>query len=868
MKKISIFFILSIFLVLTIQAQNNIQDPKSFFGFTPGDDSQLFNYEQMIEYFKILDSSSSKLKLEEIGISPLGKKIYIAFISSEKNISNLKRLQEINKELALNPNLSSEELNKLTEEGKVFILATLSMHSTEVGPSQSAPLIAYNLITSNNRRIVKNLNNVVYMMLPCHNPDGMDMVVENYLKYRNTKYDGASLPRVYHKYVGHDNNRDFVTLTQSDTKAISKITSSTWFPQVMIEKHQMGKTGVRYFVPPMHDPIAENVDEGLWNWINIFGANLITDLTNDGCSGVTQHNLFDNYWPGSTETCLWKNVIAMLSEAASVNTATPIYVEPSELRVSGKGLAEYKKSINMPLPWPGGWWRLSDIVKLEYSSTLSLINTASLRKNDILRFRNNICKKEIQKGKSSAPYYFHLPINQHDQSELIDLVNLLNEHGIKVYSAKEDFESGNIRIKTNDIIVPLAQPFRAFLKEVLEKQKYPERHYTRNGKLIMPYDITSWSLPLHRGIECNEINSRFISLESQLQLIKKLNINSDLNYLNSKYLVFNVCNNESYKAMFFALKKKLPVYRIFKSENYKDGSFVIETDNTFNKFVQTLNIKPNGISSLNNLIVKKIKAPKIGLIETYFHDMDAGWTRYIFDTYHIKYTVINPPEIKKLDLTKYDILIFPDANKNLLLYGKYKSQSGYSPSSYPPEFAKGMENKGLEKIIKFINRGGIVLSWKQSTSMFTGTHKIKKDNTFDEFRFPFYDVSSSLRQKGLNITGSLIKIKLKKNTLLTLGMPETIGVFHRSSPVFSTTLPRFDTDRRIIGFFPEDENLLLSGYANNAKLLENKAAIIWLKKGKGQLIVYSFNPEFRASTQGSFKLVFNALLLPKNYTCK
>jgi hypothetical protein len=147
------------------------------------------------------------------------------------------------------------------------------------------------------------------------------------------------MPFLYQKYVGHDNNRDFITLTQPETKAISRLTSQEWFPQVMVEKHQMGLTGPRYFVPPYHDPIAQNVDAELYAWSNLFGQNMLNDLTSKGLQGVSQQNLFDNYWPGSTETCLWKNVISMLTESASARVATPVYIEPTELTGTSKVLA-------------------------------------------------------------------------------------------------------------------------------------------------------------------------------------------------------------------------------------------------------------------------------------------------------------------------------------------------------------------------------------------------------------------------------------------------------------------------------------------------------------------------------------------------
>ncbi len=548
-------------LLITFFVSHNINSqitaPDAHFGFQPGTDGNLFNYESLIDYLQKLDEASSKLKLVNIGKSPLGREMYIAFISSAENITNLDKLKEINKQLALDPNISKSELPEIIDNGKVFLLATLSMHSGEVAPSQSAPLIAYELITEENPEVKNWLNNVVYMMIPCHNPDGMDMVVDHYNKYKGTKYEGSSMPGIYHKYVGHDNNRDFVSLTQTDTKAIAEIYNLDWFPQVMVEKHQMGYTGPRYFVPPNHDPIAENIDAGIWNWNGIFGSNIIKDLTSKGLSGVSQHYLFDDYWPGSTETCIWKNVIGFLTEAASAKYATPIFIEPNELKVWGKGLSEYKKSVNMPLPWPGGWWHLGDIVEYEIESTKSIIKTSSANRKEILQFRNDLCKREVLKGKTTPPYYYIMPKEQHDKSEFIDLVNLLKEHGVDIYELTEDVNINNRLYNTGDIVVPLSQPFRPFIKEVMEKQKFPLRHYTPNGKIIKPYDITSWSLPLHRGVRSIEINEMSNKIEP---LLSKIKGNYSLeNKIPGNYWGFllSINNNESFKIAFSALIKRI-----------------------------------------------------------------------------------------------------------------------------------------------------------------------------------------------------------------------------------------------------------------------------------------------------------------------
>ena len=876
MKQKRLFPALFLFLILfsfpdLLAQPGQITTPDSFFGFRPCADRQLFTYEKLIEYLQELDKESGRLHLEQIGNSPMGKPMYAAFFSADENISNLPELQKINRKLALDPALTKQEKQNLIKEGKVFLLGTLSMHSSEVGPSQAAPLIAYQLVTTQNPDTLSWLKNVVYMMVPNHNPDGMDLVVNNYLKYKDTKYEGANLPRVYHKYVGHDNNRDFVTLTQKDTRAIAALITKEWFPQVMVEKHQMGYSGPRYFVPPPHDPIAENVDAGIWNWIEIFGSGMIKDMTGEGLKGVSQHYLFDNYWPGSTETCIWQNVIALLTECASAQVATPIYIEPSELSVGGKGLSEYKKSTNMPDPWPGGWWRLSDIAQYEMVSTMSLLKTASLYHDPILKFRNDQCIKEIVKGKTSAPYYYILPAKQHDPGELSDLVNLLDDQGIHVAELTKGLTIDNTNYSKGDIVISLAQPYRAFIKEVMEKQKYPVRHYTPGGEIIQPYDITSWSLPLHKGLKYAEIDDPVPQLDN---LIRPVTIPYSLNAVlpaTFHTLVLNPDENQIYKTVFQLLKQQIKVDRATSAVTLKDtllpaGSFIIHVNDNQQQAVS------KAFENISEVIVdppvldvqskKELLLPAIALVETHFHDMDAGWTRFIFDQYGIPYTVIHPDEMKDPDFAgKIDVIVFPDENKAVLMEGKYKSGDDYYIPSYPPEYTKGMGKEGLQNILKFVNEGGKVVSWGGSTEIFIGPLAIEMDKgQKEEFQLPVNNIADNLKKEGLYVPGSLVRINLIRDNPVTWGTPKSIGVFYRADPVLTTSIPVFDMDRRVIASFPE-ENILMSGYAAKEEKLADKPALVWLSKGKGQLVLFSFSPQFRASTPVAYKLLFNSLLL-------
>ncbi len=864
---------IAVILCVSLNAQDvsTFPNPDSYFGFRPGADRMLFSYEDLIGYLEEADKASDRLKLENVGQSPMGKPMYIAFISSPENINNLEKLRVINEELAMNPAIQKTEKENMLEEGKVFFLATLSMHSTEVGPSQSAPLLAYQLCTTEDPDELQWLDDVVYMMVPCHNPDGMDMIVDHYNKYKGTKHEGSSMPGVYHKYVGHDNNRDFLKLSQEDTKVIARIYNTEWFPQVMVEKHQMGSTGVRYFVPPPHDPIAQNVDAAVWNWVGVFGSNMMTDMTGDGLLGVSQHYLFDDYWPGSTNTCLWKNVIGFLTECASVKLATPIYIEPNELGAYGKGLAEYEKGINLPAPWPGGWWKLGDIIDYEISSTMSIIKTSSLHRRKILEFRNEMCIKEIKKGNEQPPFYYVLPLKQHDQGELVDLVNLLIEHGVTINELGNNFRFHDRMFSKGDIVVPMAQTYRAFIKEALEAQQFPVRHYTPGGKMIKPYDITSWSLPLHNGVKSFEINEISNKARPPMHPLKgEYSIQQDQPE-QIFGMIFTANHNESYKAAFLAKELELKVDRLdtvfkYQQQKFPKGSFIVynNSKDDIKDFWSQLNVSPQVIPESTDIPGKPFQVPRIALVETNMHDMDAGWTRFVFDQFHIPYRVIKPADFEKTDFVKeYDVVVFPGTRKSVLIDGKYQSGSTFYISSYPPEFTKGMGKKGMAKLMTFLDKGGIIVSWGRSTELFMGTLSIKhgEDDT-EEFQLPIRDETKQL-SKDFYCPGSFLRMNINNNYLLTLGMEKEAGIFYRGAPVFQTSLPRFDMDRRVIGYFPR-KDILLSGYLKDEDAIADKTVMAWLKKGKGQLVLMAFHPQFRASTGATYKLLFNALLLPKS----
>jgi hypothetical protein len=844
----------------------SVPDPESVFGFKPGSDRELIDYEQLIDYVAQVAEVSPRVTVSEIGRTTLDRPMKLIFISSPENLDRLDELRSINRRLALDPSIPDPERRELIQDSPVTLMATLSMHSTEVAPAQTLPLLTYSLATADDTETLQWLDDVVILVVASLNPDGMDMIVEHYRENLGTPYEGGSMPGLYHHYVGHDNNRDFVALTQAESRAVSRTFSTEWYPQILMDKHQMGRTGPRYFVPRYHDPIAENIDGGLWTWSDVFGSGMAREIGASGLTGVASNWTFDEYWPGATTTSHWKGIISLLTEAASAKIATPVFVEKNELRVRGKGLSEYKKSVNMPSPWPGGWWRLGDIVNYELASWRGALKTASNMRQEILAFRNDLCRAEVVRGQTEPPFYYVIPSIQHDPSERDHLVELLGEHGVEIAEVSEEVTVEGHTFAAGDLVVSLAQAYRPFIKEVMEHQRYPVRHYTPGGEIIRPYDITSWSLPLHLGVTAIELETRSESLEAVLttfvaEAATKPQIDPAWG------VALDSSDNASYRVVFGALESGARVSRApegltVNGITLQPGAFVIE--NPRGAALEGLaEVRSFPLGERPDVDLNEVSQPRVALIETWYHDMDAGWTRYVLEEYGVAFTLLRPGDVAKADLAKtFDVVILPDADKNVLTKGKYKTSGPYRVNDYRPEYRKGFGEDGAKQLNEFTEAGGIVVSWGRSTGLFFETLTFGEGDEAIEIELPVRDDAEDLGDKGFYAPGSLLAVHLNSDHPVTWGMPDDFGVFTRGRPVLGTAVPNLIADRSVLGVFP-DEDILLSGYAENVELIANRPAMVWARAGRGQFVFFGFQPQFRASTPGTFKLLFNSILLPK-----
>ena len=217
--------------------------------------------------------------------------------------------------------------------------------------------------------------------------------------------------------------------------------------------------------------------------------------------------IFDSYWPGGTRnTAWWKNVAGLLTEVASVRIATPVYIDEGELSGGRKGLPEYTRRSNFPTPWKGGWWRLRDIVEYELIATWALAETSSQYRQEFLTNFYRMGQEAVDAGNEEPPYGWIVSPDQHDPVAAGHLVDLLIEHGIRVFSAAAPVKVDYATYPAGTHFIPAAQPYRAFLLTMLRPQRYPEVVPYPGGPIFPPYDVTSWSLPISMGVEVVEID--------------------------------------------------------------------------------------------------------------------------------------------------------------------------------------------------------------------------------------------------------------------------------------------------------------------------------------------------------------------------
>ena len=488
-------------------AQTKIPKPEEVLGFTPGDDRKLASWSQVVDYFEQLDRASDRVKFEILGQTSMNKPFVMATISSPANLARLDELKEIQDQLAnprtLGPLATRDrKAAELIRQGKTIVLITCGIHSTEVGSYLSSMLIAHRLASSTDADIQKILDNTIILLVPSLNPDGVDIVKNWYDKTLGTPFEGTDPPELYHKYTGHDNNRDWYAFTQVETQLTVDKIHNVWHPQIVHDIHQQGAFGSRLFLPPYMAPVEPNVPKPIVQAYTELGNFMAAEMRAKGFQGITTNSTYDAWTPARAYSHYHAGA-RMLSETASARIASPITLKFEELR-SREGYDPQKESPQFGPVWRGGEWHLSDITKYMTTAAFLLLDHAAQNREQWLRRFYAVGKEAVRPRRPGELFGFLIEPGDNTQA----LLNILNRGGVVVEPPQPGFKIGNRELPQGTRLIRMDQPYAGFAKTLLEVQRYPNLR-DAEGHPIAPYDVTAHTLPLLMGVVVHPVKAPF-----------------------------------------------------------------------------------------------------------------------------------------------------------------------------------------------------------------------------------------------------------------------------------------------------------------------------------------------------------------------
>lgn len=778
-----------------IFAQTNakVPTPRSVLGFNPGDDRTIADWKQITNYFSLLDKASNRVEVKTLGTTTLNRPFIAAFISSEENIRDLEKYKAMQGKIA-DPRkiISVEERDRLLKEGKTVVAISCSIHSTEIVASQMSMQFAYSLASATDEDTKEILRNTILILIPSANPDGIDIVADWYRKTLNTPYEGTNPPELYHHYAGHDNNRDWFMLNLKETRLVTQLFWKEWFPEIVYDVHQMGSTGPRFCIPPFYDPSNPNIPPTILREVGLIGYTMAAELQAQNYKGVITNAIFDTWWHGGfRSTPYYHNSIGILSEAASAKLMTPIRIKEEELLAQRpqRGVPpNLAATTNYPEPWRGGIWGARDIMQMEMIACRTVLTLAA-------RYREKYVKNfyelnRIASGKltnPSHPYAYLIPPGQGNEESLSRMIEILMAQGVEVHKMNRELHVYITSGEKGWYEMP-AGGYMILMSQparnhiqALFEKQVYPDRVGASGLAEQPYDVAGWTLPMMMGIQTQEVSE----IKEFSDDVRRLSLIKDIN----------------------EVRRDL-----------------------------ALDEKRSDMSPIKNPIKENVR---VGLYKSWMSSMDEGWTRLIFETFKVPYQSMLDAEVKRGDLrSRFDVIVLPSQSDKQIAEGNAKG-------SYPDEYTGGITETGVENLRQFVEAGGTLITFDDSTEF-----AIKR------FKLPVKNVLEGLKSSDFYCPGSVLSIDVDSNHPLGKWMKPKTDAYFTNSAAFDVEDTKSVT---VIARYAE-KDVLRSGWLRGEKFLTGKVALAEAQLGKGRVILFGFRPQHRGQTWGTFQFIFNAIM--------
>ncbi len=908
---------LFLFIGITSYGQSKITTPKEQFGANVGDDYFLISYSQLVDYWNKLDKESNRMQLEAIGKTAEGRTQYMAVITSPKNFEKLDTYKEISRKLALADQITEQEAKEYSKIGKAVIWIDGGLHATEVVGANQLVEMAYQMVSANDDETNRFLDDI-FLLLVHANPDGMDLVANWYMSEKDPKKRTFStIPRLYQKYIGHDNNRDFYMMNQIETENMSRTMYMDWFPQIMYNHHQTAPPGLIVFVPPFRDPANYHYDPLLILGIESVGLAMHNRLASENKPGAGMRSTasFSIWYNGSLRTTgYFHNQIGMLTEMMGNPTPMELGFFPDRQLASN----------DFPFPHEPKEWHFRQAI--DYSITLNkaVLDYASRNREVLLYNRYLMGKNSIERGNRDSwtihpqvvenlkatvkkdqelkkdstqsvgsrtqgtpkryfnllrlpenrdPRGYILPSDQPDFPTAAKFVNALIKSGIKVLKAEKDFQVGSKSYPAGSYVVKTAQAFRPHILDMFEPQDHPNDFKYDNGPPIPPYDNAGWTLAYQMGVKFDRIPEGFDGPFEEIAGLAKPFAGKITGTKNPKGYLLKYESNNAVIAVNRLLKEDHKIFwlseqLVDKDKIYPAGTIFINAKNLTKNLVENLSkelgLNFDAVDFIPGVKSTPFQKIKMGLWDRYGGSMPSGWTRWLLEQFEFPFEVVYAKTLNSGNLIdKYDLLIFVDGavpnlkSVNIEQQSNSNRPSNIKPESIPAEYRDWLGNvtadTTIPKLKEFLNSGGTVITIGSSTALGYHIDLPLTDHMVNSKGEP-------LKREEYYVPASILQVKVNNALPIAYGLPDHLDVMFEESPVFRL---KPDADKKgitSIAWFDSDRPLR-SGWAWGQDKLYGGVTMAEAKVGKGKL--YLFGPEilFRGQSHGTFKFFFNGIYL-------
>ncbi len=900
------FFTVAFFVMgLTSGYGQKVPTPKEHFGFAIGDDYHLATYTQTESYFKKLAAASPRANLVDMGLTEEKRHQYMLVVSSPENLKNLGKYKSISQRLARAEGLTDAQARALAKEGKAVVWIDGGLHATETVGAHQLIETAYQIISRQDAETKRILDNVIILMAHA-NPDGQELVSDWYMREKNDEKKSADfLPRLYQKYIGHDNNRDFFMMNMSESWNIGRQLYVEWIPQIVYNHHQSGPAGTVVAGPPYRDPFNYVYDPLLVTSLDAVGAAMNSRLNVEGKPGYTQRagSVYSTWWNGGLRTApYFHNMIGILTEIIGSPTPDTIPLVPKRLIPNG--------SQTFPIA-PQTWHFRQSI---DYSVSLNyavldhavrqrdelLFNIYRMGKNAIERGQRDYwalspakikaiedqyeaAKKKDSKIKLTPAFYdsvmtdparrdprgYILPADQADFATAAKFVNALIKSGVQVHKATADFTVAERKYPEGSYIVKAAQAFRPHVLDMFEPQDHPNDFQYPGGPPVRPYDAAGWTLAYQMGVDFDRMLDGFDGPFRAIPYGELQYPMGDLKIVAPLAgYVLSPKANDSFTAVNDLLKAGVDVFRTTGASELAAGTFFVpegeQAKAMLGKLSNTLGIDVRGVKQRPVTAMSKVAPLRVGLWDAYGGSMPSGWVRWLSEQFHFPVEVVYAPTIDAGDLRKkYDVLLFvtsaipaPPGGET----GRYSSRKEPDPKNIPKEYRTQLGKLSIDTSVvalrEFLEAGGTVLTIGSSTNL---AYHLKLPVRNKLIETGPDGKETRLPSEKYYIPGSILRVSVDSTRAISWGMPAKADVYFENSPVFDIAPDALanGTIKPILWF--DSATSLRSGWAWGQSYLQGGVTGFEAKVGAGKL--YAFGPEitFRAQSHGTLKLVFNAL---------